>query len=324
MRRTRLSLIRNHRAGRHTRRAGLGRVIGDILTRPPSPQRVYDPETLEELEQQALKIHRDRPDILAIAGGDGTIHRALTAVLRHHEKEAALPDLLVLPIGTMNNAAASFGCTKYPPVELAKRVAAKIEQGIPFDYVHAYPLQVNDEYGFLYGSALPVHLLERYYEGGSTTGVFRSLQVVLKAVLDEVIGLLPRQTSHQLLTKPVRAKFILPNGFDDARAHEFVPYTGLMVAAIENVFVGCRALPEARAIPGRFMLRATQLSFWGVIANLIRIWNGFSIPATLDAVVPELVVEYDQPTVTTIDGDLNPPTMRDVIRCGPMMKVIVG
>lgn len=69
---------------------------------------------------------------------------------------------------------------------------------------------------------------------------------------------------------------------------------------------------------------STRLSFLGLIGNLIRIWTGQSLPSTFDAVVPEVVIEYAEPTVTMVDGDLKPPTSRDVIACGPMLKFIIG
>lgn len=323
--RPRLSLVWNGRAGIHTRRAGLGKVVGDILARPPNPQRVYDPRTLAELEETARHIHRDMPNIVAIAGGDGTIHRTLTAILRNlvDAHGAALPEILIIPVGTMNNVASALGATRFPPVAFAERIVAKINAHVPLDYVHAYPLRVNGEYGFLYGAALPVHLLERYYAGGTTVGAMRGFQIVAGTLLDELLGLLPFRRSHQLLTKPVHARVVLPV-IHGAVANPPTTHTGLMVAAIDQVGVGCRAMPDARKVPGKFMVRSTQLSFLGLIGNLLRIWTGQSLPSTFDAVTPKVIIEYTEPTVTMVDGDLKPPTTRDVIECGPMLKFIIG
>lgn len=325
--RTRLSLVWNRRAGIHTRRAGLGKVVGDILARPPNPQRVYDPRTLAELEETARHIHRDMPNILAIAGGDGTVHRTLTAVLRNRGDTAdvAPPEILVIPVGTMNNVASALGATRFSPVALAERIVEKIRQRTPLDYVHAYPLRVNGEYGFLYGAALPVHLLERYYAGGTTVGAMRGFQIVAATLLNELLGLLPFRQSHQLLTKPVHARIVLPEAADRQGVKPCpTEHTGLMVAAIDQVGVGCRAMPDARKVPGQFMVRSTRLSFLGLIGNLLRIWTGQSLPSTFDAVTPNVVIEYEEPTVTMVDGDLKPPTTRDIIECGPMLKFIIG
>ncbi|MDO8598565.1 MAG: diacylglycerol kinase family protein [bacterium] len=319
----RVSLVWNGRAGTHTRRAGLAKVIGAILARPPNPQRVYGPQTLHELELAAQHIHRDRPDILGIAGGDGTVHRTLTAVMRSRDAtHDALPDILIVPVGTMNNVAAALGITRMPPVEFTRRIVEKITLGIPLDYVHVRPLMVGDACGFLYGAAAPVNLLQRYYAKPETVGLRRGIEVIAETLWDELLGLLPFRNPQHLLTSPVTATFVLPGYGPPIVASR--SYTGLMVGAIDQVGSGCRALPRALEQPGRFMVRATRLSFWGLIGNLIRIWTGQPIPQTFDAVVSHAVIEYAAPTVTMIDGELRPPTTRDVITCGPLLRFIIG
>jgi hypothetical protein len=37
-----------------------------------------------------------------------------------------------------------------------------------------------------------------------------------------------------------------------------------------------------------------------------------------------LTIDYEDPTIATIDGDLKPPRTRDVIRCGPTVSFITG
>jgi hypothetical protein len=37
-----------------------------------------------------------------------------------------------------------------------------------------------------------------------------------------------------------------------------------------------------------------------------------------------MTVEYEQPTVTQVDGDLKPPTTRDVIEICPALPFVIG
>ncbi|MDO8425024.1 MAG: diacylglycerol kinase family protein [bacterium] len=324
MRDLRISLVANGNAGRATRRAGLARVIGSILSRPPNPHRVYDTRTLAELSAAAQQIQRDAPDILAIAGGDGTVHRTLTAVLtRREHSEHPPPPILIVPTGTMNLVATALGITRRDPVAFVQRVTEKVRRGEPLDVVHARPLEVSGTYGFLYGAALPVHLLQRYYAGGTVRGPVRALRVVLEALLDELLGLLPLRASHQLLTAPVRAAIRLPAGHAPPVIASDA-YSGIMVGAIDSVGVGCRALPRAMESLDAFMVRATQLSFWGLCGNIIQLFGGQSLPRTFDAAVASCEIVYDAPTVTTIDGELRAPTLRDTIACGPLLSFITG
>jgi hypothetical protein len=47
------------------------------------------------------------------------------------------------------------------------------------------------------------------------------------------------------------------------------------------------------------------------------LWAGLPLPATFDAVVPYLTIDYQEPTIATVDGDMKPPRTNDVIGCGP-------
>ena len=162
-----VAVVTNPNAGKNTPRAGLGKVIASILT---TPHWTYNPETLVALEETAKELRHDRPDIIVIAGGDGTVHQTLSKLLLEHEHspDTTIPQILIIPIGTMNNLATSIGLTRHPAVKLAELVAAKLRENRPLDATHLSPLKINDEYGFLYGTGLPVNFLQ------STTRTARS------------------------------------------------------------------------------------------------------------------------------------------------------
>jgi diacylglycerol kinase family enzyme len=64
-----VAVVTNPNAGKNTPRAGLGKVIASILA---TPHWTYNPETLIALEETAKELRHDRPDIIVIAGGDGS------------------------------------------------------------------------------------------------------------------------------------------------------------------------------------------------------------------------------------------------------------
>jgi len=148
-----------------------------------------------------------------IAGGDGSVHQTLSKLLLEYERSpnTPLPQILVIPIGTMNNLATTIGLTRLPAVKLAELLAAKIRENQPLDITHVSPLKINDEYGFLYGSGLPVNFLQKYYEiprSGGETG----LKVILATLGNELASLVTFRKSKQILTQPVHAKITLPDG----------------------------------------------------------------------------------------------------------------
>ena len=317
-----VAVVTNPKAGKNTPRAGLGKVISSILA---TPRWTYNPETLSALEGTAKQLSHDRPDILVIAGGDGTVHETLSKVLLEHEHSPAapIPQILIIPIGTMNNLATTLGLTKHPAVKLAELIAAKIRDKRPLDVTPLNPLKINDEFGFLYGTGLPVNFLQKYYEDRKHRGPRRAIKVVLTTIGNEILSLLTFRKSKQILTRPVHATITLPEGNDPAVA-PFTTHTGIICASIDDIGLGCRAMPKARSQPGCFMLRSTHLSFWGLVGSLGPLWAGLPLPATFDAVVPHLSIDYQEPTIATVDGDMKPPRTSDVIGCGPTVSFITG
>ena len=317
-----VAVVTNPNAGKNTPRAGLGKVIASILA---TPRWTYNPETLSALEGTAKELSRDRPDILVIAGGDGSVHQTLSKVLLEHEHspDAPLPQILIIPIGTMNNLATAIGLTRHPAVKLAELLATKIRENHPLDVTHVSPLKINDEYGFLYGTGLPVNFLQKYYEDPKKRGAKRAIKVILATLGNEIASLVTFRKSKQILTRPVHAKITLPDGNEPPVA-PFMTHTGILCAAIDQVGLGCRAMPDARSRPGCFMLRSTHLSFWGLVASLGPLWVGLPLPATFDAVVPHLTIDYQEPTIATVDGDMKPPRTSDTIACGPTVAFITA
>ncbi len=321
-----VALISNKNAGKGTPRAGLGKVIGSILT---TPYWHYDTATLSELDEAVRRIASERPDVFAFTGGDGSVHQIISRVVREYlERGIAFPKFLYIGTGTMMVVARSLGLDKMSAVDFARKITAKIEsqqkgEAAPFDTTHVNPLMINNESGFLYGAGAPVNLLREYYKGGEKLGPKRAMKVACVAFWDELKALLTFRRSKKILTKPVHAKVSLP-GFDPP-VGPFMTHTGLMVASVEQLGMGCRGMPLARSKPNHFMLRSTQLGFWGLLANLTPLWFGVTpLPSTFDAVVSELMIEYESPTETMIDGEMKPLTTKDVIWCGPSLEFITG
>jgi hypothetical protein len=184
-------------------------------------------------------------------------------------------------------------------------------------------MRVNDEYGFIYGSGLPVNLLRRYYEDKVVRGPRGVLRVMLQTLRNELWSLMTFRKSKQLLTKPVHAKITLPGGHDPP-VGPYMTHSLIMCGAVDEVGFGCPGLPDAMSVPGHFMLRSSNMSFWGYAASVIPLYAGLPLPSTFDAVVPSLVIDYQEPTVCTLDGEMNPPTTRDVLTSGPTLSFVVG
>lgn len=322
-----VALISNKNSGQGTPRAGVGRMLGEMLA---TPYWHYDTSTLAELDRAVKSIVSNRPDFFAFTGGDGSAHQVFTRAIREYlSRGIPLPYFLYVPLGTMMNVGKTLGLDVLPPVEFAKHILEKKKaqergEDVPFNIIHLNPLMINDEYGFIYGSGLPVNFLNEYYKGKPNLGPRRAVKVILKTLWNEITSLCTLRTSKKILTRPVHAKVVLPEGNDPPVA-PFMTHTALLVSAVDQLGMGCRGMPMAMSKPNHFMLRSTQLEFWGLAANIPAIWTGWTpLVSTFDAVLSELVIEYESPTETTVDGEMKSPTFRDVICSGPPLEFITG
>lgn len=315
-------VVSNPNAGLNTRRAKVRQMVRQVLN---ARQRVYETKSLEHLHAVAEQIHELRPDTLTIEGGDGTIRQTLTAVLQRYETTpgAPLPKFVIAPFGTMNNIATSFGLHRRDIVEMEEVILAKCKAGAPFDEVHSHCLKVNGEYGFIYGAGLPVNFLERYYAQRPNLGPPAALRVIRDAIVNESWSMVRLRKSQELLTKPVHGRVRLPDGHDPIVC-PYMSHTAIMASTIDQVGLGCRAMPDAMNVPGRFMLRSSRLNFWGCVAGLLNLWLGLPLPFTFDACISRIEIDYEQPTVRQLDGDLLPAARRDVIEIGPRLTFIAG
>lgn len=136
------------------------------------------PETLDALDATVRAFAAQGVTSLAVNGGDGTLHRVVTAVVAAYGDE--LPTLAVLPGGTMNIVARSTGWLGRPPQALQR-----VLEG------HTRPrtvstLKVGDLYGFLWGNGLLARFLEVYEEGDPT--MVRAATILVRGAASAVVG----------------------------------------------------------------------------------------------------------------------------------------
>ena len=321
-------VVNNTNAGKHTSHAGIGYVIGQILSQPRNPNKIYDTETLTDLEDAAKQIACDRPGLVVIVGGDGTVHLTLSQLLtKYSEDFSELPDIVIIPTGTMNLVATSVGCNRVilPPKALAQRIADQMDASWTFFYSQARVMKINDQYGFIYGTGLPVHVLESYYDDSGLRGGPQALKVLSRSVWCEALSRIGLNKSSEGLLEPIHATIRI-----DGHDPPFAPYmthTAILASSIDQVGFGCRAMPDALHYgvrDGRFLIRSTQLTYLQLLAMVGQLWAGLPMPETFDAPVKKVVIEYKQPVTRMIDGELEKGITRDVIEIGPLLRFIVG
>ena len=85
--------------------------------------RVFAPKSIEELDTTAAELRQTPPTVIAVHGGDGTLHKTVTALDRVFGA-APLPPIAILCGGTMNVVATSLAIRETPAVFLRAIVDA--------------------------------------------------------------------------------------------------------------------------------------------------------------------------------------------------------
>lgn len=195
----RISLIINSRARanyRHPNRMG---VLAEALGKS---DRVAVTRSIKELERTSAELAADRPEIIAICGGDGTLHQTLTALI-HSYGDRPLPAVAILPGGAMNIVATSLGIRGDPVdhlralVELKRRCGLESvrteEPGEPSTAgqlveVFEHPLlQIEERYGFMFGTGVIHDFLEAYYATGQPSRM-TAARLLLRAAASTLVG----------------------------------------------------------------------------------------------------------------------------------------
>ena len=165
---------RSSRKNMASRFSLLGRLV-------PEAELIWQTETSTHLVQAITELlFAARINVLAIAGGDGTVHHVVNLLIRLQSKirettgqELQLPPLLVIPGGTMNVFARAFG-TKEVPIRAMRRFCSQFA-GRPLGRLQTRNvpmLDIRSEnhgriVGFVLGSSLVVEALKTYDDLGA-------------------------------------------------------------------------------------------------------------------------------------------------------------
>jgi diacylglycerol kinase family enzyme len=155
-----IGVVVNPSAGRN-RRAGdrTGR-LGDVLG---TNGWVRETRSLTHLADVAAECHARAVDLLGVCGGDGTMARTLSALVRAYGSDA-LPRIVPLRGGTMNTIARAMGCPSWQPERMLAEIIATYRRGQPLDAAEHQLIAVNGcHYGFMVGAGAPVEFLRYYY-----------------------------------------------------------------------------------------------------------------------------------------------------------------
>ena len=245
----------------------------------------------------AAEIRQSPPTVVAVHGGDGTLHKTVTALGRAFGADP-LPPIAILCGGTMNVVATSLRIRERPSVFLTAIVEAD-RSGQPLETIRRRCLRIGDELGFLFGNGLPANFLAEYYAPSGYGPGARSLVDAARAFFSALVA----RPVHPAPVQAVRG--LGPRR--RRRCSSRPAFVGLMARDRARGGPGLQARPPRRRRPGA--LRRARHAFGGAVAGARRPGGAdrarHRARRAFSAVASQMDIQPKNGSMAyTIDGDL--------------------
>jgi diacylglycerol kinase (ATP) len=269
----------------------LAQTVGDV-------GRVVASPTLEALADDARSLvgPGPLPGVIAIHGGDGTLHQTLTALLRAFEGGPPLPPIAILGGGTMNVVSASLGI-RARAVPFLSHLAGQLRRGAALKTVSRRCLRVGDQFGFVFGNGILANFLVEYYARPGY-GTARAVWLLTKLFVSALTG---GPLSERVFRRRRDRVSV------DGKVLPFGELTAVSAGTVREVGLRFKLNHRADDDPDRFAVLAIHGSARTLIPDLFSVWMGRGISPTraYSALASELeIVPTDADSPYTIDGDL--------------------
>jgi len=164
---TRLGIITNYQAGRNRKRPERIRALVRA-----SGATAFDVTDLDSIRAATRQLAEEGVEILAVNGGDGTVHAVLTRLMR---RQSRLPLIAVIPGGTTNLTANDLSRVKSPEQAIENLVASAALRDEQMPRVQRRLLEVTvgdaqPQYGLILGAGAVLRGMEHFRDNVGARG----------------------------------------------------------------------------------------------------------------------------------------------------------
>lgn len=271
--------------------------------------------SLVDLEHAARRIHAESPDVVALAGGDGTFMAGLTALCRVYG-DAPLPTLALLPWGTVATVARNLGSRGNP----RKMLDRLLVDGASLEVRTTPTLRVEQRsdagievrFGFIFGTGLVARFFD-VYEAEGSGGLVAAARIVARVFAESFVG---GPYARRVLTPlPCRIEV-------DGRALAPSAWSLVCAAVVRDLGLSMRVTHRAAEDPSRPHLVASALPPWllGPRAPLVLLGKPIGGAQHFDDLVGRFVVRFDGSGPYVLDGDRFVAS-EVCVTAGPLVRV---
>lgn len=278
------------------------------------------PDDLDALAATTRRFRDHQIDVLCINGGDGTVHQAMTALVRAYDEHAPLPPVAILRGGTMNIIADSVGMT-IPAEAMLDQIVDAYHSGdlLPERRVRLLKVEIDDEvpvYGFLSGNGVIAGFLDVYYAKKDPSHVDAAALLVRGAASAMVGGPLVRR-----LLRPWRGRVLL-----DGVAWPPSEWVAVALGTIEEMGLGFKVFHLLRDHPQRLQVVGIGSRVSRLALELPGLYAGRGVhrPANSSQVAEVVELEGEGAFTVMVDGDLyRAHTGRVRYSVGPELRLLL-
>ncbi len=304
-----IGVIHNPKSKKNIRHPRVLDAIRDIVGKYGT---VFVPFSFEELTEVAKEIKKDKYEIVAVNGGDGTNHQIITRIIDVYKGER-LPLVAHLRGGTMNTISNALNGIKGSVSGITQKLVKHYINGEPFKTRVNKVLNINGKYGFIFGTGFVSNLMDIYYEGGNP-GPIKALQIIYKGIASTIL-----KTDYvEKLFRPINAEVTI----DDTRLNHN-EYSVIISSAIRNIGLNFRALYRAEELPDKIHVLAGKATAFELVKKLRRLYVGSppEFKNIVDTLAKLVRIKSQTPLKYTVDGDMYEDTYI-VLTSGPMISYI--
>ena len=257
-----IGIIHNPFAKGNLKRPWIGKKLANILEDVGVFRETKD---IHELPQVAQEFMDQGIEIMAVNGGDGTLHLALSAFAPVYG-DKPMPKLLSLRGGTMNTVSNSLKI-KGKTMKILEKAVQKYKAGEDFHEMDQHLIKVNEKYGFLTGAGVMANFLDAYYSG-STTGPWQATKMITRLVGSAFIG----SEYSRALFAPAPMKITV-----DGKELDPDEFRMILGCTIVELGLGFKPTPRAYDKPGHFHFVAGTVKPISLATNIHNIYMGKDI-----------------------------------------------
>jgi diacylglycerol kinase family enzyme len=308
-----IAVVSNPRSGSNKKNPELVRRLAFVLGEKGE---LAQPDGLDRLEDVVRDLRARDVDIICVNGGDGTVHKLLSSLVRVYAdgktgrdlRAVRLPLIGILKGGTMNTMARNIGLKQGGDVLLG-RIVNQYYSEAPFKTVERNLIVVNgEEAGCLFGNGVLSRFLEAYYEGGGE-GPWKAVKTIARAIWSVITG--SEFAKNMFKPLPCRVKV-------DGQPWGPEAYAAVAAGTMADIGLGFRPFMRALEHPDHMHMIGICGPPSTVVAALPRMRMGlhWNRPDVIESVTRRFTIEADEPQSYMLDGDF--------LRCGQLLTVEAG